>query len=147
MTEFVATGMLSRIETDNHADVSASDSLQKEQLPFATVIVPCRNEERNIARCLDSILANDYPKDRLEILVLDGMSEDKTREIVGGYEKRFSCVRLLDNPQKHIPMAMNIGIREARGERILKMDAHSTYPSDYVSLCVKYQDEYGAENA
>jgi len=54
-------------------------------LPFVTVVVPCRNEEKHIARCLESILANDYPKDRMEILILDGMSEDRTREIVAGY--------------------------------------------------------------
>jgi len=118
-----------------------------EALPFVTVVVPCRNEEKHIGRCLESILANDYPKERMEILVLDGMSEDKTREIVAGYADRFPCIRLVDNPQKHIPVAMNIGIRTARGERILKMDAHSTYQREYISRCVHYQDAYGAENA
>jgi len=118
-----------------------------EALPFVTVVVPCRNEEKHIGRCLESILANDYPKERMEILVLDGMSEDKTREIVAGYADRFPCIRLVDNPQKHIPVAMNIGIGEARGERILKMDAHSTYQAEYISRCVHYQDAYGAENA
>jgi len=118
-----------------------------EALPFVTVVVPCRNEEKHIRRCLESILANDYPKERMEILVLDGMSEDKTREIVAGYADRFPCIRLVDNPQKHIPVAMNIGIGEARGERILKMDAHSTYQAEYISRCVHYQDAYGAENA
>src|SRR6266567_6134896 len=118
-----------------------------ETLPLVTVVVPCRNEEKHIGRCLESILANDYPKERMEILVLDGMSEDKTREIVAGYADRFPCIRLVDNPQKHIPVAMNIGIRTARGERILKMDAHSTYQREYISRCVHYQDAYGAENA
>jgi glycosyltransferase involved in cell wall biosynthesis len=111
------------------------------------VIVPCRNEERHIATCLESILANDYPKERMEILVLDGMSEDGTREIVASYAKRFPRIRLVDNPRKHIPAAMNTGIRAARGERILKMDAHSTYQLEYISRCVRYQDAYGAENA
>jgi len=115
-------------------------------LPFVTAVVPCRNEEKHIGRCLESILANDYPKDRMEILVLDGMSEDRTREIVQGYARRSARVRLVDNPQKHIPTAMNIGIREARGERILKMDAHSTYQLEYISRCVHYQNVYDAEN-
>ena len=119
----------------------------QEPFPFISIIMPCRNEEKHIARCLESILANDYPKDRMEILVLDGMSEDRTREIVASYEQRFACVRLLDNPRKHIPVAMNIGIRAAQGERILKMDAHSTYSREYISRCVHYQDAYGAENA
>jgi len=118
-----------------------------EGLPFVTIVVPCRNEEKHIARCLESILANDYPKERMEILILDGMSEDRTREIVAGYGQRYPMVRLVDNPKKHIPVAMNVGIREASGERILKMDAHSTYQPEYISRCVHYQDLYGAENA
>lgn len=114
--------------------------------PFASVMVPCRNEEKHIATCLESILSNDYPKDRLEILVVDGMSEDRTREIVLEYAKRHEQVRLVDNPQRHIPAAMNVGIRNARGDTILKMDAHSTYQSTHIRLCVAYQEEYGAEN-
>jgi glycosyltransferase involved in cell wall biosynthesis len=123
------------------------EPMTKAALPFVTIVVPCRNEEKYIARCLESILENDYPKDRMEILVLDGMSEDRTREIVASYRQRYPMVRLVDNPKKHIPVAMNIGIREARGERILKMDAHSTYQPEYISKCVRYQDEYDAENA
>jgi glycosyltransferase involved in cell wall biosynthesis len=117
-----------------------------ETLPFVTVVVPCRNEEKHIAKCLESILANDYPKDRMEILVLDGMSEDSTRDIVQKYVHGNTGVLLVDNPEKHIPMAMNIGIKAARGERVLKMDAHSTYQPEYISRCVHYQDVYDAEN-
>src|SRR5215467_16082073 len=79
------------------------------ELPLVTIVIPCRNEEKHIARCLDSILANDYPEDRMEILVIDGMSEDKTREIVADYEVQFSRIRLLDNPLRDIPAAMNTG--------------------------------------
>lgn len=129
------------------ARIAFEPATKAEALPFVTVVVPCRNEKKHIARCLESILANDYPKERMEILVLDGMSEDGTREIVAGYSERYPMIRLVDNPKKHIPVAMNIGIREARGERILKMDAHSTYPAEYISKCVEYQDLYGAENA
>lgn len=114
--------------------------------PYVTVVLPCRNEERHIARCLDSILANDYPKDRMEILVLDGMSEDRTREIVEGYSERHPMIRLVDNPEKHIPTAMNLGIQKARGETIIKMDGHSTFQREHISLCVAYQEKYGAEN-
>lgn len=116
------------------------------QLPLVTVVVPCRNEEKHIARCLDSILANDYPKERIEILVLDGMSEDRTREIVKSYCERYEMIRLVDNPEKHIPVAMNVGIRNAKGDTIMKMDAHSTYQTDHIGLCVEYQEKYGAEN-
>ncbi len=114
--------------------------------PFVSVIVPCRNEENHIARCLDSILANDYPRERLEILVLDGMSEDCTRQIVQGYAGRHECVRLLDNPTQTIPTAMNLGICNAKGDTVIKMDAHSTYQASHIRLCVAYQEKYGAEN-
>jgi glycosyltransferase involved in cell wall biosynthesis len=129
------------------AAIALEPMKKAEALPFVTIVVPCRNEEKHIERCLESILANDYPKDRMEILVLDGMSEDRTREIVAAYSERYPMVRLVDNPKKHIPVAMNIGIREARGERILKMDAHSTYQPEYILRCVHYQGLYGAENA
>ena len=116
------------------------------KLPFVTIVIPCRNEEKHIARCLDSILANDYLEDSMEILVLDGMSEDKTREIVADYEARFTCIRLVDNPQRSIPAAMNVGIRNAKGDTIMKMDAHSIYQRNHISLCVHYQEEYNATN-
>jgi glycosyltransferase involved in cell wall biosynthesis len=118
-----------------------------EALPFVTVVVPCRNEEKHIGRCLESILANDYPKERMEILVLDGMSEDRTREIVAEYQRKWPMIRVLDNPKRLIPIAMNIGLRHARGQVILKIDAHSTYPKDYISKCVESLTCYQADNA
>src|SRR5260370_34944404 len=104
-----------------------ADSARAESLPFVTVVVPCRNEEKRIASCLESILANDYPKDRMEILVLDGMSEDRTREIVAGYSERYPMIRVVDNPNKLIPLPMNLGINAAGGVAICKMDADQTY--------------------
>ncbi len=114
--------------------------------PFVSVIVPCRNEERYIGRCLDSILAGDYPSDRLEVLVLDGMSEDKTRSIVEGFSTRYRFIRVVENPKRTIPAAMNTGIREARGEVLIKLDAHSIFAPNHISACVRYQRQYGAEN-
>ncbi len=128
------------------ATIASEPVAKAEALPFVTVVVPCRNEERHIGRCLESILANDYPKERLEILVLDGMSEDRTREIVAGYSERHPIIRRVDNPEKHIPAAMNLGIQNACGETIIKMDAHSTFQREHIGLCVAYQEKYGAEN-
>jgi len=111
-----------------------------------TTIIPCRNEEEYIGKCLDSIIANDYPKDRLEVFVVDGISEDRTREIVRNYVQKYSFIKLLDNPKKIIPAAMNIGIQNAKGEIIMKIDAHSSYEEHYISKCVKYLYEYNADN-
>ena len=66
-------------------------------LLFVSIIIPCRNEEKYIAKCLDSILSQDYPKDKLEVLVVDGMSEDKTKEIVKDYSKKYPYIKLLEN--------------------------------------------------
>lgn len=108
---------------------------------LVSVIVPCLNEERHIAECLESIVANDYPKEKLEILVVDGMSKDKTREIVAKFP-----ARLFDNPKITTPAAMNEGIANAKGDIIIKMDAHSLYAKDYISKCVEHLQESGADN-
>lgn len=115
-------------------------------LPFISIIIPCRNEEKFIARCLDSIISNDYPKDKLEILVVDGMSEDSTRKIVAGHQKQHAHIKLLKNPKKITPCALNIGVSQAEGEIIMKMDAHATYEKDYISKCLRYLKKYKADN-
>lgn len=118
----------------------------KNNLPFVSIIIPCRNEEKFIAKCIESIISQDFPKDHLEVLVLNGMSEDKTEEIAKGYSKKYSFVKVLPNPKKITPVAMNIGIRESKGDVIMKMDAHAVYENNYISDCVKYLEEYEADN-
>jgi glycosyltransferase involved in cell wall biosynthesis len=115
-------------------------------LPFVSIIIPCRNEEKFIGKCLDSIVINDYPKDKLEVLVVDGMSEDGTRAIVEVYAQRYSFIRIVDNPKKIIPCAMNTGVGRAQGEILMKADAHSTYPESYIAGCVRFLREYQADN-
>jgi len=113
---------------------------------FVSIIIPCRNEEKFIKKCLDSVILQDLSKDKLEVLVVDGESEDKTREVVKSYIKRFRFIKLLDNQKKIKPCALNIGIKEAIGDIIMIMDAHSTYKKDYVSKCVEYLKRYKADN-
>jgi glycosyltransferase involved in cell wall biosynthesis len=115
-------------------------------LPFISIIIPCRNEEKFIAMCLDSIIANDYPKDKLEIFVVDGMSEDGTREIIKKYAQQYPNIKLLDNPSKIVPTAMNLGIKNAKGNIIIRMDAHNEYSKDYISKIVYWLDKSGADN-
>jgi glycosyltransferase involved in cell wall biosynthesis len=113
--------------------------------PLVTIIIPCRNELAHIRQCLDSLLANDYPQDKMEILVVDGSSSDGTREIVMEYTGRYTFVRLLDNPQRITPVAMNIGIRNAKGEVLAIVGAHATYDRLYLSECVRHLKEYQAD--
>jgi glycosyltransferase involved in cell wall biosynthesis len=114
--------------------------------PLVSVIVPCRNEAGYIAACVESILATTYPHDRLEVLVVDGRSDDGTRQIVTSLAQRDPVIRLLDNPRRVVPAALNVGIRAARGEIIVRMDGHATYPPDYLPGLVRALQESGADN-
>ena len=94
------------------------------------------------------LLQQDYPKDRLEILVVDGCSRDGTRESVIGLQDRFpeARLRLLDNPAGTVPHALNIGIREARGDVIVRIDGHTVPAADYVASSVAALESSGAAN-
>lgn len=114
--------------------------------PFVSIIIPCRNEEKFIGKCLDSLIKQDFPQENLEILVVDGVSEDKTREIISGYWPNYPLIKLIENPKKYTPFGLNIAIKEAKGEVVIRMDAHAGYEKDYISKCVKYLQESGADN-
>ena len=113
---------------------------------IVSVIIPCRNEEKFIAKCLDSVLAQTYPKNKMEVLVIDGESGDKTAEIVGSYSEKYPFIRVIKNPKKITPAAMNMGIKEAHGEVVVRLDAHSIYPSDYIEKGVGYLKKLQADN-
>jgi glycosyltransferase involved in cell wall biosynthesis len=114
--------------------------------PLVSIVVPCRNEEAFIGRCLDSILASEYPQSRLEVLVVEGLSTDRSREILARYAAAHPAIRLLDNPQGSTPAALNVGIRASSGDIIIRMDAHVLYPPDYIRRLVDGLRESGADN-
>ena len=93
---------------------------------FISVVMPVYNEEKYIENCIDSLLLQDYPQECMEWIFVDGMSSDRTRELIGAYiEKYPKLIKLLSNPNKTVPYAMNIGIKEARGKYIIRLDAHA----------------------
>jgi len=150
-----------------------------EGLPFVTVLMPIRNEAAFIERSLKAVLSQDYPPEKMEVLVIDGMSNDGTREIVlqiieslkGAKNSRnletershsadgrslttdthepssISCpsISLLDNPAKIVPTALNIGLKHARGDVIIRVDGHCEIAPDYVRRCVEVLQETGAD--
>jgi succinoglycan biosynthesis protein ExoA len=111
-----------------------------------SVIIPCRNEAEFIGRCLDSILTQDFPKKNFEILIVDGLSDDGTRQILEIYAQKYPCIRVLDNTKKIVSSAMNIGIKGAKGEIIVRMDVHTEYASDYITQCSNILREMKVEN-
>lgn len=111
-----------------------------------SVICPIYNEESRIEACILSILAQDYPKEDLEVLFVDGQSSDRTREIIAQYMQDYAFIRLLDNPKRIAPSALNIGIRASSGDIVMRLDAHAKYPDNYFSLLVNKLKQTGADN-
>jgi len=123
--------------------VSAGGSLAR---PFVSIVVPCRNEAGYIEQMLDSMLANEYPRDRLEVLIVDGMSDDGTREVIAQYARRHPEIQLIDNPKRTTPRALNLGISRARGRIIMRMDVHAAYPPNYIADLVDCLERTGADS-
>ncbi len=102
-------------------------------MELVSIICPIYNEIRFVEKCIDSILHQDYPIEAMELLLVDGMSTDGTRDVIAKYAKKYTWIHLLDNPHHTAPYAMNIGIRAAKGEYICRIDAHSIFSTNYVS--------------
>lgn len=111
-----------------------------------SIIIPCRNEEKYIVNCLDSLVDNNYSKDFMEIFVIDGMSEDNTSKIVKEYIKKYPYIKLINNSKKIVPTALNIGIKQAKGDVIIRIDAHNIYPTDYIGKLILWMRKSEADN-
>lgn len=114
--------------------------------PLVTIIIPCFNEEGFISGILEDILQQDYTNELLEVLVIDGMSNDGTQEIVKDYHERYPFMRLVLNAKQFVPYALNLGIQQARGEVIAIMGSHARYPQRYISTLVHAMYELDADN-
>ena len=114
--------------------------------PTVSVVVPMRNEEQHIEHCLAALAAQDYPSELLEILVVDGLSGDRSREAVKEWAIRYPHIQLLENEKQQTPAGLNVGIRSATGDIIARVDAHCVVAPDYISQCVRYLEKTGADN-
>lgn len=114
--------------------------------PTITVIIPTYNEEKYIKFCIDSVISQDYPIDSLEVLIIDGLSEDKTREVIFSYLAKHHNIKLIDNPDRIVPIALNIGIKISKGDVIIRLDGHCIYPKNYLSVLVKNLYALNADN-
>ena len=101
-------------------------------LPFVSIIVPMRNERRHIERCLRSLVDQDYPRERFEVIVADGRSTDGSRELVESMQQELPNLRLLENRGKHTARGLNIGLAFARGDVITRVDAHAAVAPDFL---------------
>jgi len=101
-----------------------------------SIIIPVYNEEKTISKTLESLLNNDYKA--IEIIVVDGMSTDNTKKILEEYVSKYPTkIKILQNPKKHTPAGLNIGIQNASGKYIMIASGHATYSENYISACVE----------
>jgi succinoglycan biosynthesis protein ExoA len=107
-----------------------------EDLPFVSVLMPVRNEASFIARSVGAVLTQDYPRDRMEIIIADGLSDDGTRQVIDAMRLYNPNVSMIDNPGKIVSTGLNAALRVARGEIIIRVDGHCEIASDYVRQCV-----------
>ena len=126
-------------------------------LPIVSIVMPVRNEADFIGQSLTSVLAQDYPMSQVEVLVVDGMSTDGTRQIVEDLARRYAgslspvpghrspVIRLIDNPGMIVPTGMNIALGQARGDIIVRVDGHCEISPDYISRCVEHIMKVGVD--
>ena len=111
-----------------------------------TVIVAARNEEGFIEDCVRSLLEMDAPAGGFEVIVAEGQSADRTREILDRLVTQNDNLRVVDNPKQIAPAAWNAAIHEARGRYVAIMGAHARYPRDYIVRCLEFAERTGADN-
>lgn len=134
--------------TTHHANTTTTINHQPDDIdyPSLTIGIPVFNEEEHIERVLNRFLNTDYPN-LLEILVADGGSTDKTREIISKISLIDDRVRLIDNPDKYQSYGLNMMINEAQGEFFLRADGHCIYDQDYISNSVAALMKPGVRDA
>jgi glycosyltransferase involved in cell wall biosynthesis len=116
--------------------------------PFISIIVPCYNEEATIRHLLDAVLAQTYPRAQMELIISDGMSTDKTREVISAFQSEHPdlSIRVVDNAVRTIPAALNQAIKNSRGEIVIRLDAHSMPIPEYAERCVAAHESGKGEN-
>jgi glycosyltransferase involved in cell wall biosynthesis len=107
-------------------------SIQIKKEPFVSIIIPMRNEEQYIKKCLQSFIDQDYPKDRFEIIVVDGQSEDNSSIIVAELTELYNNIKIIDNKEKITPIALNIGLKYSKGEVIIIFSSHGYADENFI---------------
>lgn len=106
--------------------------------PYTTLLIVVRNEKDYIGRAITSLLNQDYPETKKEIIIIDGMSDDGTRTLIHEFQEKYPFIKLLDNPNKILATGWNIGIKAAKGEFICRIDAHNEPEKNYISNGIDY---------
>jgi succinoglycan biosynthesis protein ExoA len=115
------------------------------ELPLVSIIMPVRNEGPYLRRSLEAVFHQDYPEEKLEVLVADGLSTDQTRTILENYAALHTNLRILENRERTTATGLNTALLRARGEIIIRVDGHCEIAPDYVRCCVARLQEDGVD--
>ena len=105
---------------------------EKNDYPFVSIILPIRNEKLYIKDCLNAVLKQTYPEDRIEVIVVDGLSDDGTLEILEALKIKNEKIKILRNDKKIVSSALNKGIRNSKGDIIVRIDGHTIIRNDFI---------------
>jgi succinoglycan biosynthesis protein ExoA len=111
-------------------------------LPFISVVMVVRNEAAFIASAIEQVLAQDYPREHMEIIVADGLSDDGTRDVLAGYQAKYPFIQVVDNPGRIVASGLNVAIERARGELIVRIDGHGRVATDFCTQVVNLMAEH-----
>ncbi len=112
---------------------------------FISIVMPLYNEEKYIERCILSLINQTYDVDKMEWILIDGGSNDKTVEIISKYTKKYP-IKILHNEKRLVTYALNLGVENAIGDYVIRLDAHAEYSNDYIEKCVYYLENTDADN-
>jgi succinoglycan biosynthesis protein ExoA len=122
----------------NCGNISLEVMPDAKEAPFVSVVMPVRNEATFIANSLNAVLSQNYPSERMEVIVADGMSSDRTPQIVQSFQAEHSGVKLINNPGKIVPTGLNLAIEQAQGDVVVRVDGHCEIANDYIRRCVDH---------
>ena len=108
----------------------------KEKVKYISIIIPVRNEEQRIEGTLNSIISSNFPLDQIEVLIVDGNSEDSTLKIIKSYENKI-LIKIIHNKLKFVSSSFNLALNKSRGEIIFRIDGHCEIEPDFLSRCIK----------
>ncbi len=109
--------------------------------PVISIVIPCRNEKNYIIPCIQSVLHNNYPREKIEVIVCDGKSDDGTFELLKNYSEKNSQLKVFVNEKQTTPFALNLGIKNATGSIIIILGAHAEMHGNYLNTCVNILKE------
>ena len=104
--------------------------------PLISIVIPCRNEKDYIIPCIQSVMHNNYPHEKMEVIVCDGMSDDGTLELLKNFAEKKPQLKILANEKRTTPYALNLGIKNSTGDVVIILGAHAEMHGNYMNTCI-----------